>query len=283
MKPMNSLVVATDFSTGANAALERAIRLPLTPDARLTIIHAVPDDIPGKLRDQAIVEATQSLAKQVARVQPLLTEMGLSPARVVTDVLEGNVVKQLIKRAHSAEADALVIGRHGRRPVLDAFLGSTAQKLIRQSDVPVLLVQKPATGPYRRVLVAVDLEKGSAKVLKAAARFASEATVQVLSSARVPFEEFVTLTTAAAVEYQEHFIEEANEALALVIEKSGVSATPMVNTGDPRQLILQEGQHFGAELTAIGASGKKGLKRLLLGSVAEWVLDHAKSDVLVVR
>jgi universal stress protein E len=283
MRPMNSLVVATDFSTGARMALERAIRLPLTPDAKLTIIHAVPDDIPGKLRDQAILEATQSIAKQLARVQPLLTEVGLSPTRVVTDVLEGSVIKQLIKRAHSAEADALVIGRHGRRPVLDTFLGGTAQKLIRHSDVPVLVVQGPVSAPYRRVVVAVDLEKGSAKVLKTAARFATDAKVQLLSSARVPFEEFVTLTTAAAVEYQEHFVEEANQALASVLEKTGVDAEPLVTTGEPRQAIIEEGQRFGAELTVIGSAGKKGLKRLLLGSVAEWVLDHAKTDVLVVK
>lgn len=86
------------------------------------------------------------------------------------------------------------------------------------------------------------------------------------------------------------FFDENEEAVAdrlqLVaqdIQKSGVSVGTTVTTGDPSRAIVQAADEVGADLIVIGTHGRRGVQRLLLGSVAETVLRHAHCPVLAVR
>lgn len=283
-KPLNSVVVPTDFSAGAQAALERVLHLPLSKRAKVTVVHVVPDDIPGRLRKQAIDEAGRSLEKTVARVHGLAIERGLTPAQFVTDVLEGDAAREIIKRAHTVEADVVAIGRHGRRPVADLFLGSTAQKVVRSGDVPVLLVQLPSSQPYAHALVAVDLKPGALQLAKRAAPvFSQDTSVTVFHASRVPFEEYVTMTGELTKSYREDFLKDAKDDLKALIEKAGLDAQGVAQPGDARLLVLEEVRKEHVDLLVVGAHEKKRLQRLFMGSVAEWLLTHAKCDVLVMR
>lgn len=284
VKPLSSVVVPTDFSPGAQQALERALHLPLGSKARLTLIHVLPDDIPGKLRKLAIEEAERSLEKAVARVVGLARARGLSPAQLVTDVLEGDASQQIIKRAHTVEADVVVLGRHGRRPVADLFMGSTAQKVVRSGDVPVLLAQLPADKPWDRALVAVDLQRSSTELVKAARPMLALANdVTVFHASRVPFEEYVTMTGELTRSYREDFLKDAQDGLAALLKKTGLEALTVAQPGDPRLLVLEAVRQRNVELLVVGRHEKKRLQRLFIGSVAEWLLNHAKCDVLALR
>jgi nucleotide-binding universal stress UspA family protein len=268
---------------GGQLAFERALRLPLHPKAKLTVLHVVPDDIPGRLRKQAISESLQGLEKLLAREKKALVELGLSPAQVVLDVLEGDATKQIVKRARTVEADVIVLGRHGRRPVVDLFVGSTAQKLVRASEVPVLLVQLDPTTEYRSVVAGIDLEQKPAAVLRATQLVSPGATARALNASQVPFEEYVTLSGELTPAFRDELLADARKAVKAVIAKTGVPAVAVVKPGDPRLLLLDEVREAEATLVVVGTRAKKGLKRLFLGSVAEWVLDHVTCDVLVVR
>jgi len=73
-------------------------------------------------------------------------------------VLSGEAFVEIIRRSRSLGAELIVIGRHGRRPVRDMFIGTTAERVIRKGDVPVLVVNRKPRSPYRRPLIATDLE-----------------------------------------------------------------------------------------------------------------------------
>lgn len=279
---LGSVVVPTDFSEGSQRALERALRLPLAPKAKLTVLHVVPDDIPGKLRGQAIAEAERSIEKLIARVHALALERGVSPRQFVADVVEGKAATQILKRAHSAEADLVCIGRHGRRPVADLFMGSTARRVVKQGDVPVLLVQRPSQEPWRHALVAVDLTAASPKVLRAAEPLVADVEqVELFHASAVPFEDYVAMTGELTSNYRESFRKEALKQLKALASKWPVKAELRVATGDARILVLDEARERETALLVLGTHGVKGLKRVLMGSVAEWVMNHAACDVLV--
>lgn len=272
----------TDFSAGAQQALERALRLPLGPRSKLTLLHVLPDDIPGKLRKEAFNEAERNMAKTLAAVQPLIEEGGLAPRQVVTDVVEGNSVQQIVKRAHTVEADVICMGRHGRGSLLDVLIGSTARKVVKAGDVPVLLVRSAAREAYRSVLVAVDLTLGSPKVIKAARPYLQQSTeVEVLYASSVPYEDYVVMSASRSEEFRQAAMDEAAQELKALVTKTGLKATPRVLGGDPRMVIVEEAKAQESELIVLGTHGRKGLKKLVLGSVAEWVLSHASCDVLV--
>lgn len=284
-KLLTSVVIPTDFSAGAQVALERALHLPLAKKAKLTLIHVLPEDIPGKLRKQAIEEAERSLEKTIARVHGLAAARGLTPAQFVTDVLEGEPAQQILKRAHTVEADLVVIGRHGRRPVADLFMGSTAQKVVRQGDVPVLLTQLPVPHAYHRALAAVDLKRATLDALKQARPLLMQAVdVSVFHASRVPFEEYVTMTGELTRSYREDFLQDAQVELERILKRAQLeTARPVAQPGDARLLVLEQLREHQVELLVVATHKKKRLERLFMGSVAEWLLTHAKCDVLVVH
>lgn len=280
-----SVVVPTDFSEGSQLALERALQLPLGPKAKVTLLHVVPDDIPGVLRKEALAEGERSLEKQLARVHGLAAARGLSPRQFVLDVVEGDGAAQILKRARTVEADVVCMGRHGRTTsLLDLHLGSTAKKVVRQGDVPVLLARVAARGPYQRALVAVDLTLASPKVVRAARAYVGEAAeVELLHASSVPFEDYVVLSGEKAEQFREEAYRAAAKDLEALLAKTGLEASARVVGGDARLLLLEEAKARRAELIVVGTHGRKGLRKLLLGSVAEWVLTHAACDVLVTR
>jgi nucleotide-binding universal stress UspA family protein len=276
---LDRVLVATDFSDGAERALRRALQAPLGPKATVTLAHVLPKDIPGQLRAQAIRDAEARLAALVAghRAEASAT------VELRAEVLEGAPAKQLVRRASELDAELLVLGRHGRRPMVDFFVGSTAQKVLRQGAVPVLLVRTSADTSYQRVLVGLALESGAPRVLKASRLVAPAAAVEAFHASHVLFEDYVALSGDLSLIYREEAIREATTALESLVTKCRLDASIAVKGGDARVLLLEEAQAYGAQLMVVGTHARKGLERLVLGSVAEWILARAPTDVLVVR
>ena len=244
----------------------------------------LPDDIPGTLRKQAIAEAERSLEKSVARVHQLALDRGLSPRQFVADVVEGDGSQQIVKRAHTVEADVICMGRHGRTSFLELRLGSTSRKVVKLGDVPVLLVRTAATRGYQSALVAVDLTLPSVKLLKAAKPYVEGANeVEVLHASSVAFENYVVVSGERAEEFRDEAIKSATKDLKSLLVKSGLRAEPRVLGGDARMLIIEEAKARKSELIVVGTHGHKGVRKLVLGSVAEWTMTHAGCDVLVLR
>lgn len=73
------------------------------------------------------------------------------------------------------------------------------------------------------------------------------------------------------------------ERTAEILRKAGFLAEPKVIRGETRAGILDSAAEFGADLIVIGSHGEKGLRRFLIGSVAEFVARHAPCSVLIVR
>jgi nucleotide-binding universal stress UspA family protein len=282
---LSSVVVPTDFSEGAHQALTRALRLPLGPKSKVTLLHVLPDDIPGRLRKEAIAESERNLEKALARVHQLALERGLSPRQFVTDVLEGDAATEVIKRARTVEADVICMGRHGRsKSLLELTIGSTAKKVVRNGDAPVLIVRRPPTAAYQRAVIAVDLTLGSPKVLKAAKPYVENASqLEVLHATSVPYQDYVVMSDELAQEVRDDFTVSAEKDLRALVTKSGLRADWRILAGDARLLIVEEAKVRDAELVVVGTHGRKGVRKLILGSVAEWIMTHAACDVLVTR
>lgn len=285
-KGLSSILIPTDFSVGAQLAFDRALHLPLAPNAKITLIHVLPADIPGKLRKDAIAESEQGLERHLAHARSLAVERGLSPRQFVGDVVEGNAAQQVMKRANTIEADAICIGRHGRRGVIDLFVGSTASRVLRETDHPVLLVQLPASRAYQQPLFAVDPAHKATSVVKQGLRLADPATkrINVFHATPIPYEDFISIGSEERVSLRKKFEQDGEKALKAMLKKlPGYGFHPVVRSGDARSLVLEQVQSLGADLTVLGTHGRKGINRIVMGSVAEWVLSRSTNDVLIVR
>jgi nucleotide-binding universal stress UspA family protein len=137
-----------------------------------------------------------------------------------------------------------------------------------------------------RILLAVDGSKFSEAAAQAViARYqVRNLEVRVFHAAEPP-----TLFTAPEMAEYIPPEESAQQAKALVaktadaLRSAGISVTTDIVQGDPKILIIENAEAWGADLIVLGSHGRRGLKRFLLGSVSETVMRHAHCSVEIVR
>ncbi len=282
--PFRTVLIPTDFTEGSRPAIDRALALPLAQGARIEILHVLPASIPAKVRAKVEAGAREALAAAVTRVRSNPTTRG--DLAVTSALVRGDAYVEIIRHARSIEAELIVIGPHGRRPLRDLFIGATAARVVRLGDVPVLVVRNGGAKPYRRPLVAADLGDTARPTLEIGLRIVgSRATVRVVHAFHVPFESFMAPTRATVAEVRKPYREKALAQLDALIAPYEDQArwSKIVRPGNARSIVLYEAVRGRADVIAIGTHGRSGLSRALIGSVAEDVIANAPCDVLVVR
>ena len=141
--------------------------------------------------------------------------------------------------------------------------------------------------PPRNILVPVDFSESSEKAASAAGALAEKtgATVHLLHAYLIPVES-AGLAQAVSQQYVDQFVGESKAQLKELAAKACPGATLgplLVESGDPRDVILAEAKKLNVELIVMGTHGRRGISRAIIGSVAESVVRHAPCSVLVVR
>lgn len=269
-RTLGNVLLATDFSDGARLALERAIRLPLGLGASLDLVHVLTEGIDevGAQR----VEAGEKRRMEELResVQRAREGAGNKDRDVFVSTARGKPFVFIIKRARRGRAELIVVGRHGERTFRDLLIGTTAERVIRKGDVSVLVVSKPPEEHYRKPLVAVDMSDSS--------RLAVELSLRVCGPA------LDIVDVVHVVERAEDELRARAELSEFLSKVSGdVRWNVILQTGDPRQVILDLARERESDLVALGTKGRTGLAHILVGSIAEGVVRSAPCDVLVAR
>lgn len=283
---MRSVVVATDLSPGAAPALGRAVLLPFAPGAALWLVHVLPESLPEKYADAVRDRAGNALRDEAAGLRRLAAERGVGELNVECALLTGKPHVEIIRLARSRAAELVVVGRHGRRAVGDTFVGSTAERVVRKGDVPVLVVKQEAKGPYRRALVATDLSDTARREADLALALLPDAAheLTLVHAYHVAFESWFGEGSLEA--YRREHAGDARQAasrLATLLGSEGVDCRVSVHEGDPRVVVVREAAQEGSDLVVLGTHGRGGLAHALLGSVAEWLIRALPCDVAVTR
>jgi len=130
-RELQHVLVATDFTEGGGRAVERALCLPLGKQAQLSIANVQPVGLPPKLRLRAREETRLRMHEVEATALESLSRLGRGDIELVIATSSGEPHVEIIRHARSIGADLNMLGRHGRRPVKDSFIGSTAKRVIR--------------------------------------------------------------------------------------------------------------------------------------------------------
>lgn len=294
---LRHLIAATDFSVAGTDAVERATLLAREHGARLTLLNVVPESLweaavapvansigvqaiaPGAIR-QAAADRLQHRADQIA------TDEGLACAAVVTT---GRPAAEVARVAAEAGADLIVVGAHGEHPVRDLMLGTTAQKLLRMSPCPVLVVKRAPPFAYRTVLAPTDFSPPSRAALEAAAALLPAATLHIAHAFELPYDglmRFAAIDEATMARYHAAAAERLHVDLLAFADTAGIAVTRRVlhvAHGYPPTCIERWIDTIGADLVAIAAHGKSELERAFLGSVSLHTVLAATCDVLLLR
>jgi nucleotide-binding universal stress UspA family protein len=169
-----------------------------------------------------------------------------------------------------------------------ALLGSVAARVARAAPCPVLtLKQHPAAGwPLRRIAVAMDFSDASRRALACArvlGRLDGPAHLVLVHARYVPPDlAAVIAEQGAALLAADERAARDLEVLLCELQDAGHTAEYVSENGHPAEVLQRVATRVGADLIALGTHGRRGLSRLLLGSVAEHVLRSATTAVLTV-
>ncbi|OXY81005.1 universal stress protein [Oceanimonas doudoroffii] len=145
MSRINLILYATDFSEGAAEAASLAQELASAHSARLHLLHVITglDDRHRRGIPASVVDAFTKEVKTQAMTDLhdfKERQFGGFQGELTSELSQGHGADEILARAAALKADLIVLGTHGRRGVRKLLLGSTAERVIRQSTVPVLTV-----------------------------------------------------------------------------------------------------------------------------------------------
>jgi nucleotide-binding universal stress UspA family protein len=279
-----TLLIATDLTAACDVVIRAAGALALQTGADLHVVHVVEGAAAGS-GDAATgryAAAEEALAEQLARSLPA----GVEPAS--REVRTGPVHPAIRTRAEETTADLLVFGPHGGSAVGAHFLGSTADRLLRTSRIPCLVVRGDLRLPLRRVGVPIDLEDPSREALHLAFRWTLG-----LTSGRQEADPPVRLvyvgwpvTQVDLPDYEESTLRpRLGEEIESAAAATGVS---LAAEGDvlwddlPGQRLCRWAHSREVDLLVVGTHGRSGLPRAFLGSMATRLAREAPCSVLLV-
>ena len=300
---IKSILVPLDGSPFAEQAMPWAACLAKVCGAHLEVVRVHDPVPPWTIATEGAVAATtvdptirdaeeQYLANCAARLE----EGGF--VGVTRKLIEGDVVEQIACHAEDNAFGLVVLATHGRGAISRLWLGSVSDALVRRLTVPVLLIRPtegtavPRAERFRKVFVALDGSTESESAIAPALALADPKGCEVVllrvvppvpivgdagMSAAMPVDDTLT---KALVEQAEAYLEGVAARLRGPTVK--VSVRVVVEPG-VAQAVLHEAALAGAELVALATHGARGLRRMVLGSVADKVLRGADRPVLLTR
>jgi len=302
MVQIKRIVCPVDFSEVSRHAFDRAVAVARSYKGEVTVLHVLPlpslvpavpygPEGPGPF-DFDIPDRPRTLA-QLSRFLGV-EHPGDVPVR--QQIIEAGLVhKEILVQACRMSVDLIVMGTHGRSGVDHLFLGSVAEKTLRVSPIPVMIVppkapDAPAAGtPFESILCAVDFSQDSARALTYAASLAQH------TGARLTIMHVVELMTVGYDPMVGGFdIEGFQKAMVAgarkQLQECAGNVTPgpgtietVLGQGKPYKEIMREAGQRGADLIVVGVHGRSALDRLVFGSTTEHLIRRATCPILTVR
>jgi len=272
---MTKIIVPIDFSQCSEYALEAAAILAKRNNADLLVLHMLELD-QGSLVNSGNDQNQQmvfflKLAEQ--KFEEYLNKDFLEGLSVTPIVKHFKVFSEVANVAKEHDADMIVMGSHGTSGLSEIFVGSNTEKVVRYSEIPVLVVkQKPDKLNFDMVTFASDFSSEMvAPYMKARKLFTNLKLIHV----NIPGEGFkssseIQKTVASFLQIADGNLDKLNDVhytSDYTIEKG----------------ILNASNLLGADLIAVPTHGRKGLAHFFSGSISEDVANHATLPVITFK
>ena len=276
---MKKLLMATDLSARSDRALQRALALAHQLGASLEVIHIVSDTVPVSVAEQYEASARTTIEQLLASLP------SAADVKPEIAIIRGHEYEEILCHAQETGAELIVLGIT-RHTAYELFCGTTAERIIRFGNLPVLLVKDPVVEDYERVLVATDNSPAAQRALECAAAIAPDAEFHLLHAVDVPFTGFLGPETEAQIRREKersfkNAFEKGIRAQAERLGNGGLRATFHLEEGETVNVIRDQAARLKPDLLAIGSHGGSGLRHALIGSVAGRMLSDPPVDVLV--
>ncbi len=287
------IVVPTDFSELAKRALPFAANLARHFKAQVVLIHALP-----QLPEIASGSTVSISDYREALFEQAKVELdGLSRGALFADLkvrtwvsLDDLPAPATVEAVNGHRASLVIISSHGRRGASRVLLGSVAEEIARTSPVPVLTVTDRAElwQGNQPILVPVDFSPASLYAVEAAARMSTllSLPVRLAHVIEPPQSPAIVAALPEVSEAPRADLEiAARKKLGDLAAATGLTGRyhADITFGGPKERIVRMAQDHDPALIVLGSHGRRGLGRVVLGSVAEGVVRESQWPTLLVK
>lgn len=311
------ILIAYDGSDSADTAIDGLQRAALPIEKVEALVVTVGEVwLPPPAQDEAVEDTfplqippgLKEARERAARIMDEAEQLAQRGAKRVQQLFAGWQVRHepqsgspgfaLLNRAREWEADLIVVGSQGRSSLGRLVLGSVSQKVLTEASASVHIGRlSPGTGKSgERILIGVDGSQGALTAVRAVAKRhwteGSELRVVVADDViggpiwlLVPsLLESVDEVRADERSQAEQFAIAAVKELQEGLGSRNITVSCVVHTGDPKHVLVNHAQEFGADCIFTGATGfSSRFERVILGSVSAAVAARASCSVEVVR
>lgn len=273
---MKKILVPTDFSEQAENALKVAAQLAKKYGSEIYLLHML--ELP--LQEVDMMNNASPLPEAMFFVKLAQQKFEDLLSR---DYLEGLVVRDIVKNypsfssiidtCHEHKVDLIIMGSHGATGLKEMFIGSNTEKVVRTSDIPVMVIKNEhAEFSVDRFVFASDFNKDNRETYKQATDIAK------LFGAKMYL---VMVNTANS--FTPTAI--ANSRIQDFIKDSDFKdyTTHIYNDESVEMGILNFSKDIDADLIGISTHGRQGIAHFFNGSISEDLVNHAKRPVITFK
>jgi nucleotide-binding universal stress UspA family protein len=285
------ILVGTDGSRPASLAVDAVVDFPWPEpsEAHGVVTTRSTDDFAAP-EFRAILERASRAAADRAKERLAKRWPGAE-----VHVREGRAADVILATARHLRSDVIAVGWRGTGPVRRLLAGSVSRAVARGARCPVLVVRRPLEN-VRRILIGYDGSLNSDAALQLARRLRPMSggrirLVTAIDEIEMPSHPLLRGSERNALRTEIARLNEQGsaaarsslESSASPLRAAGWDVEPIVIAGAPLRLLLDQVGEFGADIVLVGATGAGAVDRLLLGSVAEGLLNRSPVSVLIAR
>ncbi len=276
---MKKIIVPIDFSEHSEYALETAVALAKKNNAEIIALHMleISETILTKSSDSLQAETIFFLKLAEKKFEEFLDKDYLNDIKVTPIVKHFKVFSEVNDVAKDHNADLIVMGSHGTSGIKELFIGSNTEKVVRHSDIPVLVVKhNPILMDFENVVFASDFSEDAVNAYQKASKMFNSLNAKMhLVYVNLPDNNF-----RSSPEMEKRvagFLKNADGNL------DKMNTVSYVNAYTIEKGILNFSNVVGADLIAVATRGKTGLAHFFEGSISEDIANHSTLPVMTFK
>ncbi len=273
---MKKILIPTDFSQHAEYALKVAAQIAKKHNGEIILLHML--ELPHQSGDavsagHALPEIMFFKNAAIAKLESLMEADYLDGLKVSEVIQFELAFDGILKIIQKNDIDLIVMGSHGASGFKDMFIGSNAEKVVRHSEVPVLIIKKenPNFNVDNFVFASDfsdEVKKPFAKAVEIANKFGAKMNLVMINTPN-NFK-----STLVAQEIMNKFIAQFN---------INNYSTHIFNDANVEKGILNFANSTNADLIGMCTHGRKGLAHFFNGSISEDLVNHSVKPVLTFK
>ena len=273
---MKKILIPTDFSKHAEYALKVAAQIAKKNNGEIILLHML--ELPNQASDAigggaAIPEIMFFKNAAIKKLEDLMDEDYLEGIKVSEVVQFELAFDGILKISKVNEVDLIVMGSHGASGYKEMFIGSNAEKVVRNSEVPVLIIKAEEENfEVNDFVFASDFSEEIKKPFEKVVEFANkfDATLHLAMINTPNNFKPTSLSNQIMDEFVANF-------------KVNKFETHIYNESNVEKGILNFANSIDADLIGMSTHGRKGLSHFFNGSISEDLVNHSSRPVVTFK